>query len=205
MKFTRQMLMAAALAALLPLTARAEPGEAPPPDGPMAQAPTQPGPGMGGHQGHMGGGPGMADGKGMMEQLKLTDDQMKKIEEIRDRHQRNAIKMRADLETARLDMRKLMQADEPDRKAIESQIDRSSQIRANLAKERMAGLLDTRAVLTPEQRKQWKDMHRGGSWMRHGNMRGGSRGMRGGMQPGDDGMGMMPDPDGPDQAPGSWN
>jgi Spy/CpxP family protein refolding chaperone len=205
MKLARNVMIAAAIAVLMPLAARAEPGEAPPADGPMAQAPEQPGPGMSGHGGHRGGGPGMADGKGMMEQLKLTDDQIKKIAEIRDRHERNAIKMRADLETARLDMKKLLQADEPDRKAIETQIDRSSQLRANLAKERMAGMLDMRAVLTPEQRKQWRDMHRGGSWGRHGMMRGGGHGMHGGRGPDDDGMGMMHDSDGPDEAPGSWN
>jgi Spy/CpxP family protein refolding chaperone len=201
-RFAKQMMIAAAIAALAPLAARAEPGDAPPAGGPMAEAPPEPGSGMSGHGGHMGGRP---MGGGMMAQLKLTDDQVKKIAEIRDRHERSSIKLRADLETARLDMRKLISADEPDRKAIEMQIDRSSQIRAGLAKERMAGMLDMRAVLTPEQRKQWRDMHQGGgSWMRHGRGRG-DGGRHGGMLPGGQGMGMSPDPDGSDEVPGSWN
>jgi Spy/CpxP family protein refolding chaperone len=204
-KFAKQIMIAAALAAMAPLAARAEPGDAPPAGGPMAEAPPEPGNGMSGHGGHMGGGPGMGEGRGMMAQLKLTDDQVKKIAEIRDRHERSSIKLRADLETARLDMRKLISADEPDRKAIEMQIDRSSQIRASLAKERMAGMLDMRTVLTPEQRKQWRDLHQGGgSWMRHGHGRG-DGGRRGDMPPGGQGMGARPDPDGSDEVPGSWN
>ena len=110
----------------------------------------------------------------MARELNLTATQKDRLEDVRDQHRRKAIAMRADLEVARLDMRKLMRADQPDRRAIEAQIDRTSAMRAELQKARMAALLDARAILTPQQREKLKELRGSRSLM--GGM---GRGMRG--------------------------
>lgn len=134
--------------------------------------------------------------QGMMEKLNLTDEQSKKLDDIRYQHQKKAITMRADLEGARLDLGRLMRADTPDRRAIEAQIDKLSAARTSLEKDRVGQMLEMRAVLTPEQLKTWRSM-RGGMRGMHGGMphmmrfEPGMRGGDGGSGPGGQGESMM--------------
>ncbi len=93
----------------------------------------------------------------MMEYLKLTADQRQKLEEVRDRQMRKAIRARADLQIAKLDLRALMRSESPDGRAIDAQIDKIAGLRASLRKSQVAAMLEARAVLTPEQPKQWRE------------------------------------------------
>jgi Spy/CpxP family protein refolding chaperone len=83
-----------------------------------------------------------------------------------ERQERKAIQARADIQLARLDLRKLMEADKPDSKAIEAQIDRIAGLRAGLEKSRMATMLEFRASLTPEQQKKLRELRERGPQMR---------------------------------------
>jgi Spy/CpxP family protein refolding chaperone len=107
--------------------------------------------------------------------LNLSDDQRKRLADIHDRQAREAIPIQGDLRVAHLDMRKLMRADRPDRRAIDAQIDKLSALRARLQKLHVAGHLEARAVLSPAQQKILLEhsgrMHMG--WMGgHGRDRG---------------------------------
>ena len=101
---------------------------------------------------------GMEHGMGMrrhrmeiMRELDLSKEQRDKIADLREKQERGAIRMRADLQTARLDMRRMMRADKADRMAINRQIDRIAQLCAEMAKARVGTMLDIRGLLTPEQ------------------------------------------------------
>jgi len=122
-------------------------------------------------------GPGHGEHRAMMEKMNLTDDQTRKLEDIRYQHQKKAITMRADLESARLDLGRMMRADQPDSRAINSQIDKIGQARTTLEKDRVAQMLEMRAILTPEQLKVWRQTHGGMRGGMHGGMK---RGMHGG-------------------------
>ena len=93
----------------------------------------------------------------MAKTLKLTDDQKNKIDALTDKQRRASIQARADLELAQMDMAKLMRADNPDRSAIEAQIDKMSNQRAQMRKAQVRTMLDVRDVLTPQQRQLLKD------------------------------------------------
>jgi Spy/CpxP family protein refolding chaperone len=93
----------------------------------------------------------------MMRELDLTKEQRDKVADLREKQERAAIRMRADLQTARLDLRRLMRADKPDRAAIDRQIDRMAQLGADMRKARVGMMLDVRALLTPEQRERARD------------------------------------------------
>jgi Spy/CpxP family protein refolding chaperone len=106
------------------------------------------------------GGPGMGPGMGMgpgpmMQGLDLTADQQKKLADIHERQARQAIQAQADLRIATMDLQKLVHADSPDKGAIDAQIDKLAQLRAQMAKSRMATMLEVRSMLTPEQLKKW--------------------------------------------------
>ena len=96
-------------------------------------------------------------GEMMMRELNLTKEQSDKIADLRDRQARRAIDLRAQIQTAQLDLRKLMRADTPDKAAIGRQIDKLSGLRAELQKSRIGTMLDVRAILTPEQREKMRD------------------------------------------------
>jgi Spy/CpxP family protein refolding chaperone len=127
--------------------------------------------GMGpGHRGVMG--QGMRRGRmgAAMRMLDLTPEQKKRMADIRDRQERSAIRAQADMRIAQLDLRKLMRADTPDRRAIESQIDKLGGMRTAMQKSRMGMMFDMRSVLTQEQRDKLKD------WRQNGGPRGEERG-----------------------------
>lgn len=129
--------------------------------------------GMGmGMRGH--GGPGMGRGMrhpGMMfAMLDLSDAQKEKMRDIHERAARTQIQARADMQIARMDMAKLMRADNPDQSAIYTQIDKMAQIRASMQKTRAAAMLEARAQLTPDQKKKMKEMRGKGPMMMHGGM-----------------------------------
>jgi Spy/CpxP family protein refolding chaperone len=152
------------------------PGDDLGPMGPMAQGgppegeefgdgPGMGGPGMGGGMGH-----GMRGMRGMGPRgfeamldrltgpLALTAQQRAKLEDIHDKRRRDDIRAGADIQIARLDLRNLIEADNADRGAIESQIDRVAQLEASLHKSRVGTLLDGRAVLTAQQRAKLEEL-----------------------------------------------
>jgi Spy/CpxP family protein refolding chaperone len=114
--------------------------------------------GMGGggwHGGHrMGGAQQGQDATPLWESIGLDKDQLKQVHQIFDDQQKASGKDRADLQEARTDLDKMMQADQPDRAAIESQIDKMEQLQAELQKSSTWAMLDARALLTPQQRKK---------------------------------------------------
>lgn len=143
------------------------------------------GKGMGmGHPG-MGRGMGMGRGKGhpgmMFAMLDLSDAQKAKMRDIHENAARAQIQARADMQIARMDMRKLMRADRPDQGAINAQIDKMGQMRTAMQKTRVATMLEARAQLTPDQLKKMKELREKGPMM------GGHPGMGMGGHPG---MGM---------------
>ena len=105
-----------------------------------------------------------------MRMLDLTPEQKKRMADIRDRQERSAIRAQADMRIAQLDLQKLMRADTPDRRAIESQIDKLGSMRTAMQKSRMGMMFDMRSVLTQEQRDKLKD------WRQNGGPRGEERG-----------------------------
>lgn len=98
----------------------------------------------------------------LAKQLELTPEQRDKLEVIRDRQQRMGIEQRAKIHIARLDLRTLLRAEKPDRRALEAKVDEISRMQAQLGKARVGMLLDMRAVLTPEQQQKLRSLRNGG-------------------------------------------
>ena len=92
------------------------------------------------------------------QELGLTDAQRTKLRDIGEAQMRRGIQERADIRIAELDLRKLLRADKPDQGAINRQVDKIADMRAKLAKERIAARLQMREVLTPEQRAKARGM-----------------------------------------------
>ncbi|MFP5206638.1 MAG: Spy/CpxP family protein refolding chaperone [Acidobacteriota bacterium] len=108
----------------------------------------------------------------MIDQLKLTDEQRKDMDQIWYQHREKLIDLQANLQRAELAMQPLMSADQPDRAAMEAQIDKVVAARGDLERANSRFLLDIRMKLSAGQWKQLKDLRSQRGMMRGGPGRG---------------------------------
>jgi Spy/CpxP family protein refolding chaperone len=94
----------------------------------------------------------------MLEQLKLSDAQRTKLNQMRDAAERKAIPIEADLRIAELDLRRAAEGDTPDRPALDAAIDRIGSLRTTLLKIRVAAWIELRSVLTSAQRTRLREL-----------------------------------------------
>ena len=87
-------------------------------------------------------------------QLRLTDDEIDKLEDILARNRQRLEDMKADVKKKRATLDALLTDDQTDEATILGQVDLIEHARAKLGKARVAMLLEMRGVLTPEQRRQ---------------------------------------------------
>jgi Spy/CpxP family protein refolding chaperone len=146
------------------------------------------------------------DNPKVAQQVGLTADQQKKMDDIMQQHRLKLIDLNAAVQKQQAIMEPLIEADQPDEGKILAQIDAIAQARAELEKANARMLLGIRQVLTPDQWKKLKTMRaeRTRDW-RDGRDGRDGRGMRGGRGPGGPGPAggppTPPDGDGPQTAP----
>jgi Spy/CpxP family protein refolding chaperone len=184
-----------------------------------AQDPGMMGEGPGVGQGMMGRGmmgPGMMGGAmmgaGMMGgehhhlwknlmSLGLNEKQKEEVKEIRNKTMKETIKKRADLQIARLDLRDLLDKENVDMKAVESQLKTIESLETDIRLSHIRAFEEIKAILTPDQRKQFRKMTQKSFMMRGKGMRHGcGHGMMGGMMQ-QGGMKMAPPEDESEEEP----
>lgn len=137
----------------------------------------------------------------VIQELGLTQDQVQKLDDLKYQHQRQMIDVRHDLALKRLELRREMEKDNPDRAKINRLLDETSALKGQQQKLRTNHRLDASQILTPEQRTKAREM------MAERRARRGERGMdhRRGFRDGDrPGFGRGPGSGGPPpQAPAS--
>ncbi|MCK5834060.1 periplasmic heavy metal sensor [bacterium] len=94
----------------------------------------------------------------MADHLELNQDQVDRIDDLRYEMKKKSIDMHADLEKARLELQRLMDADDLNRKAIISQVENVNELEDKLGILKIENMLDVSDVLTFEQRKMAKDL-----------------------------------------------
>jgi Spy/CpxP family protein refolding chaperone len=98
--------------------------------------------------------PSTGPGMGRMEkaeELKLTDDQKEGVKEIQYNFNKNAIGLRAELKTSRLELRHLLMQDNPSKNEISKLVDRIADAQKKLLKNQVDKKLALKEILTPEQ------------------------------------------------------
>jgi Spy/CpxP family protein refolding chaperone len=109
---------------------------------------------------------GGAMGQRLMQQLKLTDEQRKEVENLRMEMAKQAIAQQAKIKTARLELAGLFKADSPDRSAIEKKANEISDLQTQMRVARIDHWFSVNKVLNADQQKIWKRML-GRAWMGH--------------------------------------
>ena len=107
---------------------------------------------------HAGGQGRWWDNPDVAQQVGITDDQKKKMDDIFQQNKLKLIDLKAAVEKQEAIMEPLIQADQPDEAKILSQIDAIAQARAELEKANARMLLGIRTTLTPDQWKKVRAM-----------------------------------------------
>lgn len=102
-------------------------------------------PGMG-RGGDMGG-----DIVGLIDDLKLSPEQVKKLRDMRDADKREIIKTHTEIRLAMMDMQDEYKKEKPDMKKIDEAIDKISEFEKKIMKIRASHMLKTKEILTKEQ------------------------------------------------------
>ena len=119
------------------------------------------GPGMrgGGGPGYgpgFGPGRGYGPGAGLLESLNLTDEQRDKIQVIQEENRQKNWAAMGQLRTEMFALRRMYSADKVDPNAVAEQQKKVDELRRQMLKSRLESRNQMEAVLTPEQRKQFR-------------------------------------------------
>jgi hypothetical protein len=114
-----------------------------------------------------------AEGKGprkFIEQLKLSEEQKKDFDKIHVDMEKQEIAQKAKNETARVELRQLLKADNPDKSAIEKKMNEIADLEVQMHMIKINSWFDVNKLLTPEQQKTWKKALEYGSEMQKRKM-----------------------------------
>jgi Spy/CpxP family protein refolding chaperone len=89
--------------------------------------------------------------------LSLSDEQVRKLEQLRDNFQRQSIRTEADTRILDLDIAALLDNPTVDLPKIEQKIRESEKLRADLRIARVRAVEQAKALLTAEQRKKFNE------------------------------------------------
>ncbi len=95
------------------------------------------------------------------ERIGLSGQQKEQLEKISQASRLKSIDLRADLEKQQVILGPMLQSYHPDEAGVLAQVDKVSQARAALEKERVQSMLATRSVLTEEQWNKLKESRMG--------------------------------------------
>lgn len=107
------------------------------------------------------------------EELALTDGQVKKLESIWFNHKKEAIRKKADMEIAQLELKKILSDAHSDFKKAEAKIAKIGSLEGALRLDYLQSIENVRTVLTAEQLEKFSELKEGGMMMKgmeHGQM-----------------------------------
>jgi len=104
-----------------------------------------------------------------MQALDLSDDQVAKLRGEHVKRQKDTVRLRADMETAHIDLWQEVTADKPDQGKIDNLIKQIGDLHGKILSNRIASIVYMRSILTPEQKKKLDFMGMGMMMPRGGN------------------------------------
>lgn len=97
---------------------------------------------------------GLAEGR-RFQQLNLTAEQEKQMQDIRYQQQKNAIELRTQIQKNRLDIKHMMNSNNVDEKKLMDLTEANSKIQGQLKAASVKTWLEIYKILTPEQKEIW--------------------------------------------------
>jgi Spy/CpxP family protein refolding chaperone len=104
-----------------------------------------------------------------MAKLKLTDEQKKQMKELKFETDKKAIELRSKLALSKLELKRLLTSDAPDKEAIEKELNEVAANGTALHMNKLDGWFAANKFLTPEQQKTWREVLRAEAMQQMGN------------------------------------
>ena len=92
------------------------------------------------------------------QELKLSDQQEKKLQELHFNTAKQLIQIRSDLQIARLDLKRMLAEEKPEREMIFNQVEQISRIQAEMKKVHIEKMLTFREILNKEKLEKFREM-----------------------------------------------
>jgi Spy/CpxP family protein refolding chaperone len=127
--------------------------------------------------------PGRPDPAAIQAELGLNADQAAQLKKLWADGRKQAIRQRADLAIARIELEELMDAPSVDEKVVTARVKAISDLQASSLRARTDQRLAMRRLLSPEQQEKMKQLMRRGRMERAGARRGGRPGRPGSQGP----------------------
>ncbi len=108
----------------------------------------------------------------LADKLELTEQQVSALKEDRLKREKEAIRLRADLQLARLELRQLMDDAKPDQNKVKQQVEKMGNLRTTMMLTRVQGQLKMKEVLSAEQLDKMKTLRRDGGKGHRGGEKG---------------------------------
>jgi Spy/CpxP family protein refolding chaperone len=122
---------------------------------------------------------GRPDPAALQAELGLSPDQAAQLKKLRDDGRKQAIRLRADLAIARIELEEAMDAPSVDEKLVAARVKAVSDLEASSLQARTNQRLAMRRLLTPEQQEKMKQLVRQGRVERAGARQGRRSGRQG--------------------------
>ncbi len=110
---------------------------------------------MGGHKGYGHHGPSV---EMLKERLGLSEEQVEKAKEMERAYRKEAIRLHSDIKIAEIDLKALLDQEPVDMARVEEKVKEIEGKRARLRLERIRFYRDLMGILTPDQKKAFKEM-----------------------------------------------
>jgi Spy/CpxP family protein refolding chaperone len=94
----------------------------------------------------------------------LSREQVARIQDIIFQAEKEKVELKYRLESARLELQRLLEVAQPDKKAVFEKLEQIGRLEVELRKNRLGLMLDIRALMTPEQWEKVEKFHR--VWMK---------------------------------------
>ncbi len=96
--------------------------------------------------------------KRVAKKLELTDEQKEQIGDIKSNTRDNVQKLKNDLRIAQLELKGILMEDDANLTNALKQVEEIGDIRTEIQKARVTGMVEAKRVLEPEQVEKWKEM-----------------------------------------------
>ncbi len=99
----------------------------------------------------------------------LDEKQMDSVRAIRSRVRKDSVRKRAEIEVARLDLRDQLSKEQVDMASVEATVKKMAGLQSDIRLAHIKAIQEIKAVMTPEQRKKFKELREKGMQERTGH------------------------------------
>jgi len=87
----------------------------------------------------------------LVDELKLTNDQIKQLHDLKSSFEKDAVKIKAEIDLVAIDIKDEMRKDDPDKSKVDALAEKLSAAGSKMLKLRLSNMLETKKILTKEQ------------------------------------------------------